>query len=440
MGAVGLLLVLSRARTSGRSATAGSSRPTTPALGARDPAAAQSWRRAEVLPQADWRELPARRAAGGGAAREAAAPRALDGRCGATTPRATTRLFADAGLAGRVALPVEPPDRRHIFNQYVVRVPERDRVRALLAERRHRHRDLLPRAVPPAGVLRVARSRARRFPAGGGGRRFHARAADLRRAERPSSRRRSSARSAARSGRDARARHRRARPARRGDRARVRRRPRRSTPFDRARISTSPTRPAVTAPSHGVRPDLIVNCAAYNNVDGAEQEPDRGAARQCVRRAHARARRGRGRRDVRALQHRLRVRRRDRSARTPRTIARTRGASTRRRSCSATGSRSMRRGPTCCVSRACSASRAPAARAGAASARSSIGSGAGAEVPVFVDRTVSPSYTADIAAATRALVERRVAARALSLRERRRRVVGRDRGGSGAAARAARCA
>jgi dTDP-4-dehydrorhamnose reductase len=31
---------------------------------------------------------------------------------------------------------------------------------------------------------------------------------------------------------------------------------------------------------------------------------------------------------------------------------------------------------------------------------------AGAEVPVFVDRTVSPSYTADIAAATRALLER----------------------------------
>jgi len=31
---------------------------------------------------------------------------------------------------------------------------------------------------------------------------------------------------------------------------------------------------------------------------------------------------------------------------------------------------------------------------------------AGDEVPVFVDRTVSPSYTADVAAATRALVER----------------------------------
>jgi dTDP-4-dehydrorhamnose reductase len=34
---------------------------------------------------------------------------------------------------------------------------------------------------------------------------------------------------------------------------------------------------------------------------------------------------------------------------------------------------------------------------------------AGDEVPVFVDRTVSPSYTADVAAATRALLERRPA-------------------------------
>ena len=74
-------------------------------------------------------------------------------------------LFADAGLAGRIALPVEPAGCRHIFNQYVVRVPERDRVRARLTARRHRHRDLLPGAVSPAGVLRAARPRARRFPA-----------------------------------------------------------------------------------------------------------------------------------------------------------------------------------------------------------------------------------------------------------------------------------
>jgi dTDP-4-amino-4,6-dideoxygalactose transaminase len=44
-------------------------------------------------------------------------------------------LFAGAGLTDRVTLPAAPADRRHIFNQYVVRVPDRDRVRAFLTER-----------------------------------------------------------------------------------------------------------------------------------------------------------------------------------------------------------------------------------------------------------------------------------------------------------------
>jgi dTDP-4-amino-4,6-dideoxygalactose transaminase len=46
------------------------------------------------------------------------------------------RLFEARGLAratgGPVDLPVRPPDRRHIFNQYVIRVPDRDAVRARL--------------------------------------------------------------------------------------------------------------------------------------------------------------------------------------------------------------------------------------------------------------------------------------------------------------------
>jgi dTDP-4-amino-4,6-dideoxygalactose transaminase len=41
-------------------------------------------------------------------------------------------LFAEAGLA-RVALPVERPDGHHIYNQFVVRVPGRDGLRAHLA-------------------------------------------------------------------------------------------------------------------------------------------------------------------------------------------------------------------------------------------------------------------------------------------------------------------
>jgi dTDP-4-amino-4,6-dideoxygalactose transaminase len=44
-------------------------------------------------------------------------------------------LMASAGLTGRVTLPVTPADRVHIFNQYIIRVPDRDRVRAFLAER-----------------------------------------------------------------------------------------------------------------------------------------------------------------------------------------------------------------------------------------------------------------------------------------------------------------
>jgi dTDP-4-amino-4,6-dideoxygalactose transaminase len=44
-------------------------------------------------------------------------------------------LFAAAGLAGQVALPITPSACGHIFNQYIVRVPDRDRVRAFMTER-----------------------------------------------------------------------------------------------------------------------------------------------------------------------------------------------------------------------------------------------------------------------------------------------------------------
>ena len=46
------------------------------------------------------------------------------------------KLFAEAGLEdGRVTLPGEPLGRTHIFNQFIVRVPNRDRVRAFMTER-----------------------------------------------------------------------------------------------------------------------------------------------------------------------------------------------------------------------------------------------------------------------------------------------------------------
>ena len=44
-------------------------------------------------------------------------------------------LFAQAGLTDRIMLPTAPPDRTHTFNQYVIRVPDRDRVRGFLTDR-----------------------------------------------------------------------------------------------------------------------------------------------------------------------------------------------------------------------------------------------------------------------------------------------------------------
>jgi len=45
-------------------------------------------------------------------------------------------LFAEHGLASIVELPVEPPGLTHVYNQFVVRVPERDELRAFLTARR----------------------------------------------------------------------------------------------------------------------------------------------------------------------------------------------------------------------------------------------------------------------------------------------------------------
>jgi dTDP-4-amino-4,6-dideoxygalactose transaminase len=43
-------------------------------------------------------------------------------------------LFAELDRAGRVTLPVEAPDRHHIYNQFVIRVPDRDGLRAHLTQ------------------------------------------------------------------------------------------------------------------------------------------------------------------------------------------------------------------------------------------------------------------------------------------------------------------
>lgn len=44
-------------------------------------------------------------------------------------------LFAGAAKAGRMGLPAEAPGRKHVFHQYVVRVADRDAMKARLAER-----------------------------------------------------------------------------------------------------------------------------------------------------------------------------------------------------------------------------------------------------------------------------------------------------------------
>ena len=46
------------------------------------------------------------------------------------------QLFAEATLTDRVGLPSELPGRYHIYNQFIVRVPDRDRVKESLAARR----------------------------------------------------------------------------------------------------------------------------------------------------------------------------------------------------------------------------------------------------------------------------------------------------------------
>ncbi len=71
------------------------------------------------------------------------------------------RLFAASGLDGILRLPQTLARRRHVWNQYVIRVPEgrRDALRGALAAERHRHGDLLPRAAASAGVFPIARLR-----------------------------------------------------------------------------------------------------------------------------------------------------------------------------------------------------------------------------------------------------------------------------------------
>ena len=74
---------------------------------------------------------------------------------------ASGRVVADAAALrehGQIALPREAPARRHIYNQFVIRVQAPRRSARVPDRARHRLRGLLPAAVPPAGMLRVPRA------------------------------------------------------------------------------------------------------------------------------------------------------------------------------------------------------------------------------------------------------------------------------------------
>ena len=53
-----------------------------------------------------------------------------------TNARTYTTLFRAAGLADEIVLPTEPADRRHIFNQFVIRAADRDGLKQSLSSNR----------------------------------------------------------------------------------------------------------------------------------------------------------------------------------------------------------------------------------------------------------------------------------------------------------------
>ena len=72
--------------------------------------------------------------------------RYLDGWTAGRQRNAATyhRLFAEAGLAADVILPVEEPERRHIYNQFVIRTDRRDAVMAKLKDHKIGHEIYYP--------------------------------------------------------------------------------------------------------------------------------------------------------------------------------------------------------------------------------------------------------------------------------------------------------
>jgi dTDP-4-dehydrorhamnose reductase len=118
-------------------------------------------------------------------------------------------------------------------------------------------------------------------------------------------------------------------------------------PFDHSQLDVADEN-AVNAAVEGVRPDVSINCAAYNNVDRAEQESEAALRVNALALlALARA----ARRVSATLVHYSTDFVFDGEADRPYTEEDlpTRAVCTRPRSCLATGSPVMRRTPMCCV-------------------------------------------------------------------------------------------
>ena len=163
---------------------------------------------------------------------------------------------------------------------------------------------------------------------------------------------------------------------------------------------------AVARAVASARPDVIVNCAAYNNVDGAEDQPaDALAVNGFALRSLARAADTHGA----ALVHYGTDFIFDGEATTPYTEASVPAPRSRYGVSKLLGEWFALEAPVSYVLRVESLFGTPRSFTGRRGSMDGIVSGleAGREVPVFTDRVVSPGYVVDIAAATRHLIETR---------------------------------
>jgi dTDP-4-dehydrorhamnose reductase len=178
--------------------------------------------------------------------------------------------------------------------------------------------------------------------------------------------------------------------------------------FDHARLDIADEL-AVAAAVRDVRPDVVINCAAYNDVDRAEQEPVRALEVNAFGAlALSRAARAAGA----VLVHYSTDFVFDGNTDRPYSEADKTNPRGVYAASKLLGDWFALEAPGSYVLRVESLFGRPGH---GSSRRGSLGTIAdrirnGEEVPVFVDRTVSPSYTADIAWATRSLVERRAPA------------------------------